>query len=284
MSDEAIILLNIESVETKIINGTDDNGNPTKTAKMSIKDVSGKKYSYFVSEADGNFGQSLQAGNRVYVYFIEKKGEWRGKPITYRNIYKPRDPVPPVPAVNEKGIPVSPPPVLPDKTPEPPPGFYEETAPISTRINVPTDKDTKIRWMNAMNNAVQIVAGLDLKKLGQPEIQNYIIDYAHFFNTLEADMTEFTYPIGKAQIIRLHNLMTDNGISKLFYHKILSKILGKTIAKTTDLSYREATKCIEKFDETLKSENASVAPPEGDEEQEKTWGEEDNNELSDLPF
>ena len=291
MSDGAVILLTIESVETKIIKGTDEEGNPTQTAKMTIKDVSGKKYSYFVDEADGNFGQSLSAGNRVYAWTWDKESTFRGKRVVYHNISKPREDMPPVPAINAQGIPVSPPPA--SKLPEPPAGFFTDVPPEvqeATKGNgdkhVPytSDKDTKIRWMNAMNNAVQIVAGLDLKKLGEPQIKNYIIEYANFFNTLEAGMTIDTLPISKSQIIKLHEIAESFGLNREDYHTVLKAITRRNIAKTTDLTYNNAVNCILQFDAVMKkgdtfnkpTAQAPVAPQQDENN--------DDGYNSELPF
>ena len=272
MADGQVILLNIESVETKIIKGTDEEGNPTQTAKMTVKDVSGKKYSYFVDEADGNFGQGLCAGNRVYAWTWDKESTFKGKRVVYHNIGKPRDDVPPVPPLDTKGIPISPPLIMPsitqafpspfitDKMPEPPIPFYAEQPPEQTQTKgngdehkpYTSDKDTKIRWMNAMNNAVQIVAGLDLKKLGEPQIKNYIIEYANFFNTLEAGMSMDTLPISKSQTIKLHEIAKSYGLNREDKHAILKAITGRTIGKTTDLTFNEAVECILQFDNIMK--------------------------------
>jgi len=270
MAEGQIILLTIDSVVTKIITGRDDDGNEKKTAKMTVTDVSGKKYSYFVDEADGSWGQGLSDGNRVYVYTWDKESTFRGKKVTYHNISKPHDDMPPPPPVDSKGIPVPIP--LPDKAdaiPEPPAGFFENIPDGGNgdkHVPYTSDKDTKIRWMNAMNNAVQIVAALDCKKLGEPQIKNYIIDYANFFNSLEAGMTMDTLTISKAQVIKLHEIMIAWGLGKQEYHLVLEKIIEKQVTKTTDLSYQEAKQCIELFDATLKSMNVETLDNQTDSE------------------
>ncbi len=266
MSDGQTILLTIESIETKMIDGKDEQGNPVKTAKMTVKASDGKKYGYFVNAEDGNFGQSLQAGKQVWVYAWDKTGTFKGKPITYHNIGKPRDETPPVPPVDSRGIPIpipiNPAP-LPDTTPDPPKGYFDQAENYQPKEPpVPyQDKDSRIRWMNSITNATHVVAELiDVKKHGEPEIKNLLINYANFFNELEVGITLETLLFSKAQLIELHNRLTYHGISKLFYHEILEKILGKKVIKTTDLTYQNAALCLGKFDETLEKLNTTVPP------------------------
>ncbi len=258
MPDGTVILLTITRHETKVA----DDGQ----VRMSVWTPDKKKYTHFVNADDGDWSKQLtNDGKQVYVYLQEKEGTWNGKPITFRNIYKPNDPVPPVPVLNAQGIPVSPPPA--SKLPEPPAGFFTNVPPEQAQPeHVPyiSDKDTKIRWMNAMNNAVQIVAGLDLKKLGEPQIKNYIIEYANFFNTLESGMTIETLPISKSQTIKLHEIAKSFGLNHEDYHAVLKAITGRTIAKTTDLVYNEAVECILQFDTIMKKGdifNKPTPPP-----------------------
>lgn len=266
LSDGQIMLLIIESVETKVITGKDQNGNPIKTTKMTVKTSDGKKYSYFVNSEDGDWGQGLKAGRQIWVYAWDKQSIYKGRAVTYHNIGKPSGDVPFVPPINSKGIsipiPINPP-TLPNTTPEPPAWLDDNKPPESaqeTHIPYKTDKDKEIRLQLSMKCASWIVAGMDLKKLGEPEIKNLLIIYIDFFNEFQPGMTYDTLPISKSQIITLHNRLIYHGISKLFYHQILEKIIGKKVIKTTDLTYIQASECLKRFDEVLNELNQAETP------------------------
>ncbi len=209
-----------------------------KKIRVCVWDDQKRKYTHFVNEEkDGDWSEHLkQDGKMVTVFMIEKPNPINDK-FPYRNIYKPKEEAK----------------ATADSSPLKEPDYLKEKPPEIEHIpaNKWDEKDIKIRWMNALNNAVQIVLGLDLKKLGQPEIFNYILTYANFFNTVEAGMIYETIPIFKSQVIRLHEIVEHYRLDKQTYHEVLGKILDKTVAKTTDLTYQDAVKCIQEFDETM---------------------------------
>lgn len=247
MSDGVVMLLNIKEHKTIL----SDNGQ----ARIEVKDVHNKKFTHFINEEDGTWSKQLtDDGKQVYVYMMEKPNPKYPK-FPYRNIYKPRDDAPLVPTTDSKGIPVSPAPVLPDAAPEPPPGFFDQAQPpVEEPKKYRTDKDIEIRWQLSEKCSAWIVAAIIQRSkelMKEQEIKNYALEYANYFNSIEPGMTIDTLPISKAQVIELHNRLTYHGIAKPYYHAVLSKILGKQVIKTTDLTYTEASQCLREFDETL---------------------------------
>lgn len=216
--------------------------------RVIVTDAHKKKYTHFINEEDGDWGKMLRTGNTVWVNHVEKASEYKGKPITYHNIYKPD--LDQIPATPPQAAPAA---AMPDTIPEPPDWLNDQPTPPEQAQETPvkhkTDKDIEIRWQVSMKCASWIVAGLiDLKKHGEPEIMNYLTRYINFFNTFQPGMTFETIPISTAQCIELHNRLVHYGISKLFYHEVLEKILDKKVIKTTDLTYSEAATCIKEFD------------------------------------
>jgi len=267
-----LLFITIQKHETKV----SDNGK----YRIIVTDTNNRKYTHFVNEDDGNWAKCLtNDGSKVYVYVTEKPNPRNAK-YPFKNIYKPNDPI----TTTAQNEPASDIPDWLKNNPVPPEGFFEESPPEQAqKEHVPyiSDKDIKIRWMNSITNATHVVAELiDIKKHGEPEIKNLLINYANFFNDLESGMTMETIPVSKSQVIELHNRLIQHGISKFYYHNILEKILGKKVIKTTDLTYQQAAECLKSFDDKLNELNQEE-PSETKTEQQVNF---ESNDDDMLPF
>ena len=150
--------ITIAKREEKNINGRDI---------INIYDENGVRFTHFINPENEGWEESLQEGETVQVFAIEKPNQKNPK-YPYRNIYKPRTE---------------------DTNDEPVETFEEESQqqaghiedrPIADESN----KNERIRWMNSLNNACRLIQGQVIEYNPQKPM-NSIIQLANVIYKLE---------------------------------------------------------------------------------------------------
>ena len=146
--------------EVKTINGRDI---------LNIYDESGVRYTHFIEAKNEGWEETLQEGETVTVYTVEKPNKKNPK-YPYRNIYMPRDE-----EENEEEL-----------TNDDIQGIFEK---VNGNEDKPaagseTDKSERIRWMNSLNNACRLVQG-QVIPINETNPMQSIVQLANVFYKLE---------------------------------------------------------------------------------------------------
>ena len=150
--------ITIAKREEKNINGKDI---------INIYDENGVRYTHFIDPNTEGWEESLQEGETVQVFAIEKPNQKNPK-YPYRNIYKPRE----------------------EDTEDEPVVTFEEEAqqqaghvedrPVTDEHN----KNERIRWMNSLNNACRLIQG-QVIQFDKRNPMNSIVSLANVMYKLE---------------------------------------------------------------------------------------------------
>lgn len=226
------------------------------TGKYKLKCSDGRYYTYFFPEPDKKkpgedaWVAMIKPGATMNFDIVEKPNP-KGK-FPYRNVYMPREPtqqgyITAVTQTQAHQPPASP--QLPYEPPQP-----------ATKLN---DTDKKIRWMNSLTNATNLLMKQETKGLTKGTIFALMLEYANAYYTAEPGEEPIApYEPGStektttAQIAALHKIGKDNyDLGHEGVRVVCGALVQRTLESLKELTEREASSCIN----TMQNDPESVS-------------------------
>jgi|6_EtaG_2_1085325.scaffolds.fasta_scaffold03423_4 hypothetical protein len=232
------------------------NGKPWRRKDVYFDGGNDNKHGCFLMKYNGEWWDSVVGGATIFAKIeVSQNGEY-----TNYNIFKPtaQDM-----ANVQPNAPSSPEPTQslgdiadeaqqPQRTPSQTPPQYQPPLPDSY------SKDEKIRWMNSINNACNLIRTLTVIH----EVKHNVLALANWLYTTVPGQQYNEVALTTAQNKKLHSLQKDCKASDDQYHDVLTAITGNVVYSTLDLTKQQASHCIKLFAGTFNKESGE--PPQTD--------------------